>query len=274
MRNKSYLSISLLIVLPILSALWLFIYSPSPIPGLIVLLWTGAAGLYFYHLNRRHRAELEAVLTLQRASVSALVDLAQMRDHGVTGSHMHRLTYYADVLCADLDLSPELRDIIARTISLHDIGKVGVPDRILNKPGPLTADEWAMIKQHPLAGAMVLDSITEDLTITNPEALDFLNIAKEIALYHHEKWDGSGYPMGLKGEEIPLSARIAALCDVYDSLRSPRPYKRPFTHEEAVAIVKSGKGTHFDPELVQRFLRLADHFAAIWNEHGELVGNS
>ncbi len=274
MKTKSYLNILGLTGLAVICAMLVCGYTRGLAPAGIFLIWSGAVGIFVYYLNRQHRAELSAALELQRASISALVDLAQMRDYDVTGSHLNRLGYYADILGTDLNLSTETKENIIKTIALHDIGKVGVPDRILNKPGPLNAEEWDIIKEHPLAGAMVLDAITKDLAKTDAKTLDYLNTAKEIALYHHEKWDGSGYPMGLKGEEIPLSARIAAVCDVYDSLRSPRPYKKPFTHEEAVAIIRSGKGSHFDPELVRCFLRLAEQFAAIWNEHGELIHNS
>lgn len=218
-----------------------------------------------------YQQQLNDMQCLQQASVSALVNLAQMRDDAVTGSHLHRLSFYAEILAEDLNLPLEAKKNIVQTIALHDIGKVAVPDGVLNKPGPLDSQEWIMIQRHPQMGAAVLESITRDLTIADPKVLQYLITAQEIALSHHERWDGSGYPQGLQGEKIPFSARLAAVCDVYDSLRSPRPYKRPFSHEEAVVIINGGKGTHFDPKLVDSFLRLAHRFAEVWEEYGERI---
>lgn len=222
-----------------------------------------------YMLFSRYQQQMADILILQQASVSALVDLAEMHDKDVTGAHLHRLGFYAEILTQDLGLPVELQKNIIKTIALHDIGKIAIPDQILNKPGPLDYSEWEIVQKHPERGYKVLQSITEDIAVSDPEIIQYLITAQEITLSHHERWDGSGYPQGLKGEEIPISARIAAVCDVYDSLRSSRPYKRPFSHQEAVAIINSGKGTHFDPKLVDSFMRMAHHFAVVWEQHGE-----
>ncbi len=129
---------------------------------------------------------------------------------------------------------------------LHDIGKVGIPDHILLKPDKLSPEEFTIIKTHPLIGGKVL----EESEALNPDR-SFLAIGKLVAYHHHEKWDGSGYPYGLKGTEIPLSARIVAVADVYDALRSDRPYKKAFSHEKAMEIILADSGTHFDPTLTE-----------------------
>jgi putative two-component system response regulator len=138
------------------------------------------------------------------------------------------------------------------------VGKIAIKDGILNKPGKLTPEEFNEIKTHAAFGGAVIDKIKES---TSEQA--FLEYAKIFALTHHEKWDGSGYPRGLRGEEIPLLGRIMAIADVYDALRSDRPYKEAYSHGEAVQIISAGSGTHFDPALVDLFLRVADKFNSI-----------
>lgn len=148
MKIKSYLNIFSLTALAVLCALLICRHTQGLAPALILLVWAAVVGLFVHFLNRQHRSELAAALALQKASISALVDLAQMRDYDVTGSHLHRLGYYADILGTDLNLAPETKENIIKTIALHDIGKVGVPDKILNKPGPpLDAEEWDIIKK-------------------------------------------------------------------------------------------------------------------------------
>lgn len=236
---------------------------------LFVSLWTSFLTYCARLQAQRYQAQLAELAQLQQASVSALVDLTEMRDKEVTGRHLDRLGYYADLLCSHLKLDDELRENIVETIALHDIGKVAVPDSILKKPGSLDPEEWVVMKKHPIHGAEILDSIAEKVSITDPTVLNYLQTAREIILHHHEKYDGSGYPYGLAGDEIPLSARVAAICDVYDSLRSVRPYKEPFSHEKAVEIIRQGKGTHFDPILTTAFEKLASEFAAVWDQYGE-----
>jgi putative two-component system response regulator len=142
---------------------------------------------------------------------------------------------------------------------LHDIGKVGIPDRILLKPGRLTPEEFEVMKTHTTLGRDAIQHAEEALGVR----VKFLTIAKEIAYSHQEKWDGSGYPEGLKGEAIPLSARLMAVADVYDALISERVYKKGMPHEDAVAIMRQGRGTHFDPDILDAFLELQQEFRAI-----------
>lgn len=235
----------------------------------IVSIWTS---LVFQYLNNRselYRDQITELSQIHQATVHALVDLAELRDSEVTGRHLNRLSYYADLLTKQLNINPELRENIMKTIALHDIGKVAVPDQILNKPGPLNPEEWEIMKQHPCHGAEILRSINKQVEITNPAVVNYMKVAQEIALHHHEKFDGTGYPQGLKGRAIPLSARIAGLCDVYDSLRSERPYKKPFNHEDAVKVILEGRGTHFDPRVVDAFMEVVDDFAQVWEERGD-----
>ncbi|NLJ81014.1 MAG: HD domain-containing protein [Firmicutes bacterium] len=269
MKNKPYFFVIPIILLGTLGSC--ICYTKTSQTGLSLM---GAAGTiliaaYVYLELYDYQQRLQELLHLQEASIGALVELAQMRDEEVTGRHLNRLPFYAQVLAEDLGLNPEFKENIVKTIALHDIGKVAVPDSILKKPGPLNREEWIRIRRHPLAGAAVLDAISEELDGSNRQVAEYLATAQEIALNHHEKWDGSGYPQGLEGRAIPLSARVAAVCDVYDSLRSTRPYKRGFSHEEAVEIIRSGRGTHFDPRLIDSFERLAGRFEAIWEKHGE-----
>ena len=230
-----------------------------------VSLWTSAVVDY---LRRRADKLYHETVGLTRSSmaVGALVDLAEMRDQQFTGYHSRRLGAYADVLCTYLQMDPALHRNIVDTIGLHDIGKVAIPDAVLMKPDKLEPHEWEAIKRHPVYGEQILDSICRHAQTTSEAVLSFLRTAREIVAAHHEKFDGSGYPKRLKGEEIPLSARIAAVCDVYDSLRSQRPYKKRYCHETAVQIICKGSGTHFDPEIVDAFLAVQDKFARIWDE--------
>lgn len=264
-----------LFVLPTIGILYGYLLIFDFLPRLSLLLaffaWNLILFSFIHDLRSEHKQQMEELLALQQASMAALVDLAQMRDHEVTGSHLYRLSYYAEILTENLDLPKEQKMNIIQTISLHDIGKVAVPDQVLNKRGPLDPEEWKVIQRHPQQGAAVLESITKGLKVAHPSVLEYIATAQDIALSHHERWDGSGYPQGLKGDEIPLSARVAAICDVYDSLRSPRPYKKPFSHQEAVAIIKNGKGTHFDPLLVDSFMHFAHRFATVWDQHGQTL---
>jgi PAS domain S-box-containing protein len=202
----------------------------------------------------------------QEAIVVSMAVLAEFRDAG-TGNHLERTREYVRFLLERLNPQKEIpcaeHELVARASILHDIGKVGIPDAILLKPGPLTREEFDTIKTHPLIGGYALGKAQRILG----EAA-FLKYAREIVTCHHEKWDGSGYPYGLRGEAIPMSARIVALCDVYDALISERPYKKAFPHEEAVKIISSESGRHFAPELVRAFLENAEEFKAISEQRG------
>jgi len=204
---------------------------------------------------------------MQEAIITAMGTLAEYRDPE-TGGHIKRTQYYVRALAEHLAHQPDYKQYLTRkhieqlynSAPLHDIGKVGVPDNILMKPGKLTDEEFEEMKKHTNYGYEAIVASEKDL---DDESCAFMNVAKEIAYTHQEKWDGSGYPRGLKGNAIPISGRLMAVADVYDALISKRVYKLPFTHEKAVAIIKEGKGTHFDPDMVEAFLELEDKFRQI-----------
>lgn len=153
----------------------------------------------------------------------------------------------------------------------HDIGKVGIPDHILKKPGKLNSEEWQLMKTHPLIGANVFKGLREGLNVFDSE---FFKLAEDVARYHHEKWDGSGYPYGLSGIQIPVSARIVAIADVFDALSSKRVYKEAFSFERAVEIIQQDAGTHFDPVLVDIFLANIDQIHEIYLQGRETGSTS
>ncbi|AZG73008.1 HD-GYP domain-containing protein [Shewanella livingstonensis] len=208
---------------------------------------------------------LESTLASRKATVMGLAKLAEYRDNE-TGAHLIRMQQYANMLArqrlTDEHVPEELTEAFIQDISLsailHDIGKVGIADNILLKPGRLTAEEFEQIKAHPVIGEKVLNSL-----LAYAPQCSFIRMGRDIAGAHHEKWDGSGYPVGLIGESIPLSARIVALVDVYDALTSPRCYKRPFSHEEAMMLIIEGRGKHFDPKLVDSFLVISEQFGVL-----------
>ena len=156
-------------------------------------------------------------------------------------------------------LNDQYINLLGRSAPLHDIGKVGIPDHILLKPGKLNAEEWAIMQTHAQLGSEAIERAEADIEMP----LDFLSLAKEIARWHHEKWDGSGYPEGLSGEAIPLSARLMALADVFDALISPRVYKPPMSFAEARSIIYEGRGKHFDPDIVDAFIADFSVYCAI-----------
>ncbi|MCM5677974.1 two-component system response regulator [Schlegelella sp. S2-27] len=219
-------------------------------------------------VGRRTR-ELQAI---QDVTVVALASLAETRDNE-TGNHVRRTQFYVRSLCQALRthakferaLTDKTIEALFKSAPLHDIGKVGVPDHILLKPGKLTAEEFDIMKRHPVIGRDALQRAEEQLGVE----VEFLHFAKEIAYGHHEKWDGSGYPQGLKGDEIPLSARLMALADVYDALISRRVYKPPMSHDEAVALILASSGSHFDPDVVAAFTRQEDDFRAIAERYAD-----
>jgi putative two-component system response regulator len=215
----------------------------------------------------------ERILALESRElvIFSLAKLAESRDPD-TGTHLERMREYCRVIAHHLAQQAKFRDqvdgnyvrLIYMTSPLHDIGKVGIPDRILLKTGPLSREEFEIMKQHTVIGARTLDAAVS----AHPEA-EFLGMAREIARCHHEKFDGSGYPGGLVGEEIPLCGRIVALADVYDALTTKRVYKPAFSHEQAVAIVEEGRGKHFDPDIVDAFWDNEDEFVAIHEQLAE-----
>jgi len=201
----------------------------------------------------------------QEVTILALANLAEHRDPE-TGGHIRRTQLYVKLLAEQLKNHTQFKDFLDETAiellyksaPLHDIGKVGIRDDILLKPGNLTTAEFEEMKRHTLIGRDAIATAAEKLGENS-----FLHFAREISESHHEKWDGSGYPYGLAGEQIPLCGRIMALADVYDALISKRVYKPPFSHEKAIAIIRDGKGSHFDPLMVDTFLELEEEFRVI-----------
>ena len=206
------------------------------------------------------------VQVIQDVTIAAMGSLAETRDNE-TGNHIRRTQNYVKVLAAKLKENPKFAAVLdAATIEmyyksapLHDIGKVGIPDRILLKPGKLTPEEFEIMKTHTTLGRDAI--LAAEKSLDAPSS--FLRYAREIAYSHQEKWDGSGYPEGMVGPLIPLSARLMAVADVYDALISKRVYKPAMPHEKAVQIIREGRGQHFDPDIVDTFLEIADEFRTI-----------
>jgi putative two-component system response regulator len=206
------------------------------------------------------------IVTAQEITILAMSMLAETRDMD-TGNHIRRTQNYVRALAQHLQHHPRFAAqldasaiaMLFKSAPLHDIGKVGIPDRILLKPGRLTPEEFAVMKTHTTIG---YDAIVQaENALGGP--VEYLRVAKEIALSHQEKWDGSGYPQGLAGEAIPLSARLMAVADVYDALISTRVYKPGMPHDRAVQVIFQGRGAHFDPDMVDALIEIQDEFAAI-----------
>lgn len=204
------------------------------------------------------------VMAIQDVTIHAMASLAETRDSD-TGNHIRRTQHYVKLLAEKLRFHPRFAyflnndkniEMLFKSAPLHDIGKVGIPDRILLKPGRFEPYEFEIMKTHTTLGRDAIQQAENELGIEMP----FLKLAKEIALYHQEKWDGSGYPEGLSGDDIPISARLMAVADVYDALISRRVYKAGMPHEKAVQIIRESKGTHFDPDMVDAFLELHEEF--------------
>ncbi len=217
------------------------------------------------NLQELVREQVREISEAQMAMIFALAKLAESRDDG-TGKHLERVQTYCAVLAKQvLEASPYELSVDSGFVEnifyaspLHDIGKVGIADSILLKPGKLTDEEFEIMKTHALIGARTLEAVREKYPNNG-----FINMGIEIARSHNERWDGSGYPDGLSGEKIPLSARIMAIADVYDALRSERSYKPAYSHEESTEIIKKEAGTQFDPELIEIYKSLEGKFAEI-----------
>lgn len=209
---------------------------------------------------------------LQQTTILALAALAEVRDQE-TGNHLLRTQNYIRTLANNLNthprfsafLTPKVIDILFKCAPLHDIGKVGIPDRILLKKGRYEPHEFELMKSHPRLGYEALVNAQG----SGAASLDFIEIGKQIVYCHHEKWDGSGYPQGLAGDSIPIPARLMALADVYDALISKRVYKDGMSHEEAASIILQGRGLHFDPDVVDAFLDLGDEFQNIAKRYAD-----
>lgn len=210
-------------------------------------------------LEQEVSRRMEEVRDIQDVTILTMASLAETRDNE-TGNHIVRTQHYVRLLARQLQSHPRFTaqlddaaiDLLFKSAPLHDIGKVGIPDSILLKPGKLTAEEFEVMKTHTTLGKVAIEAAEQRLGKHVP----FLRCAKEIAYSHQEKWDGSGYPEGLVGEAIPLSARLMAIADVYDALISRRVYKPAFSHEEAMEIIEEGRGRHFDPDLVDAFIAI------------------
>ncbi len=220
-------------------------------------------------LESRVNSQVKQITAAQLSTIFAMCKLAESRDED-TGEHIDRTREICWLLAKRLAEKPnpaeppppkDLPEIIHTAAPLHDIGKVAVSDLILQKPGKLTPEEFETMKTHTTAGHALLDDV-DSLHPGNA----FIHMGKQIALYHHEKWDGTGYPTGLAGAAIPIAARIMALADVYDALTHQRCYKPEMPHEEAMAIILAGRGTHFDPYLVDLFVELEDGIIKVSRE--------
>ncbi len=221
----------------------------------------------YHDLLRDYNRQLEAEVLrrtqeLKKSYLDTLYRLAKATEYKdpETGNHIRRISYYSKEIARFLGLDSRFVEQIFYASPMHDIGKVGIPEGILLKKGFLTPKEWELVKSHTIIGGEILNS---------PRA-SIIKMAREIALFHHERWDGSGYPFKLKGEEIPLSARIVSIADVYDALRSRRPYKPALPHEEAYKIMTEGDSKlrpyHFDPDVFEAFKKLHKRFEEIYEE--------
>ena len=215
-------------------------------------------------MDRLVKDSQKALRRIHTATINVIADLIETRDEN-TGGHIERTQTYFSLLAGELRRTGVYREemstwdmgTLASSAQLHDVGKIGISDLLLNKPGRLTHAEFETIKHHCEKGERIIERIIE-----RTEENASLRHARRFAASHHEKWDGTGYPRGLRGEDIPLEGRIMAVADVYDALVSKRPYKEPFTHERAVDIISRDSGVHFDPNVVEAFLSVADAFRA------------
>jgi adenylate cyclase len=244
----------------LMSANGAFLSPLYPTLGLISSVGTMAIARFTLERRRADQAGQDKVIS-QRLMVQTLLSLTEVRD-AETGRHSRRTQQYTRVLAEQLAthaefhdyLTPERIDLLASLAPLHDIGKVGVPDRLLNKPGALTADEMTEMRKHPAYGRDVIVHAERDVGAPDDA---ILAMAKDIVYTHHEKWDGTGYPQGLRGAAIPVVGRLMALVDVYDALTSRRVYREPMSHDDAVAFIIAGRGTQFDPSVVDAFLEIS-----------------
>ena len=208
--------------------------------------------------------ELNAALVMLEETaletIHRLAAAAECRDQ-YTGSHILRMSRYAEAIARKMGLDSGFVKALLYAASMHDIGKIGIPDKILMKPGKLDTKEWAIMQQHSVIGAKIL----------NGSKQDYMKLAEEIALTHHEKWDGTGYPQGLRGEHIPISGRIVAVADVFDALISERPYKPSLSTRESFTIIKNERGTHFDPDIIDAFIGIKQEILSIVEQYKDSV---
>lgn len=223
---------------------------------------------YSLQLEKEVESRTREIRRIQRSIVNSFAGIVEARDNS-TGEHILRISRYVDILAHSLrsmghyvgELAEDFITSLVDVAPLHDIGKISIPDGILLKPGKLTEEEFEVIKTHACTGAQVIDQC-----LSGVERPEYVALAREVALGHHEKWDGSGYPRGLRGEDIPLSARIIAVADVYDAVRSQRVYKPAMNRAEARSIILEGRGTHFDPLVVDAFENALEEIEAVIEE--------
>ena len=228
-----------------------------------------------HNLQAMVDTKTKTVVELKNAFLRTMAELVEWRD-GNTGEHIGRTEFYMRILLDALqnhetyknEVSSWDKELVVQSAQLHDVGKIAVKDTILMKPGKLTAEEFEAIKTHVAFGEMVIGKVQ-----TRTTEQSFLEQASIFVRTHHEKWDGSGYPKGLKGEEIPLQGRLMAIADVYDALTSERPYKKAFSHEKAVEIITAEKGKHFDPGLVDVFLTISQRFNGFTDGKSAMLHN-
>lgn len=208
------------------------------------------------HLVLLVKEQTEEILTTRLKIIHRLAKAGEYKDNQ-TGKHVIRMSKYCHLIGESIGMSKDEADLLLNVASLHDIGKIGIPDKILLKPGKLDADEWIIMKSHTQIGAEIIGEDNSDI----------LREARICALTHHEKWDGSGYPKGLKGENIPLYGRIAALADVFDALTSDRPYKNAWSVQDALKLIRTSKNSHFDPYLTDIFIDVFSQIIEIKNQY-------
>jgi putative two-component system response regulator len=270
-------------------------YLVKPIEDMSVLLHAVHKALERTRLireNREYSQQLEEKVRIRTAQLEAanrelqetqlqiirkLGKAAEYKDNE-TGRHVIRVSLYSDILAQALGLPPETVDLLRMCSPMHDLGKIGVPDHILQKPEPLDPSEWVMMKEHTVIGKNILQTLTaEDIALYRKHThigedilagtdSPVLVMARKIAAYHHEHWDGSGYPYGLKGEEIPIEARIVTVADIYDAISSRRTYKEPFPEEKCQQVIRSFSGTLLDPAIVDAFFQNIDKILKIKEE--------
>ena len=257
-----------------------YITKPISAPIVLARIKTQLSMKRVHDFLRDHNQFLESeverrtreIVALQDVTIHTMASLAETRD-SETGNHIRRTAYYVKTLAEKLCSNPRFSEFLTekniellfKSAPLHDIGKVGIPDRILLKPGRFEGNEMEIMKTHTTLGRDAIEHAERELGIT----VDFLKYAKEIAYGHQEKWDGSGYPQGLSGDDIPISARLMAVADVYDALISRRVYKEGMSHEAALAIISEGRGKHFDPDMVDAFLELQEEFKDIARRYAD-----
>ena len=223
---------------------------------------------YNVELGEQVKEKTARLVEVQNDIIVSMASIVENRDNN-TGGHIRRTSDVVKIFVDDLRetgyssvLTPDTAERIIKAAPLHDFGKIAIPDSVLNKPGKFTPEEYEVMKKHAQKGAGIVARILQ-----NSDDLKFKNIAVNVAHYHHEKWNGAGYPCGLAEKEIPLEARIMALADVFDALVSKRVYKDQFSYDKAFSIIEESSGSHFDPELCRRFLKCRPRIEALYDSY-------